>query len=95
MSFSKNSDGSFQLKGELDKIKLVGKWDLKGKLIEKNIYVFKGDIILGYEGTEFPKGTSAPITITVSIDDKIMKGNYTIQSNGKNIDSQGGVFTLY
>jgi hypothetical protein len=95
MQFIKNSDGSFQLKGEFDKIKLVGKWDLKGNLIKKNKYIFKGDIIFGYEGTNVPKGTSAPIVITVSIDEKSMIGNYSIETNGKRIASQVGEFKLY
>lgn len=94
MTFGKNADGSFQLYGETDNKKLVGKWDLKGRLVESNMYIFNGEILFGYPGTGFPLGTSAPFKITVSINENAMNGNYVIESEDKNIGIQEGIFTL-
>lgn len=98
MTLRANDDGSLQLTGETDNVNLYGRWNLKGNAAEsygRKYYLFKGEILLGYEGSSWPLGTSASFIATVEIDGQKMKGSYTILNNYKGVERQEGVFLLH
>jgi hypothetical protein len=97
MTLTTNSDGTYQLSGSTDNVNVVGKWNLTGVLKEdagKKYYVFKGDILLGYEGSNWPLGTKAPFVVIAEITERGIKGNYTIMSNYNGVNRQEGVFNI-
>jgi hypothetical protein len=93
MTLTSNPDGSYILYGRTDNKKLVGRWDLDGKL-SGNTYIFRGDILLDGEGSDWPIGTKAPIIISLYKTSNGIKGFYTIMDNYNGVDRQEGEFAL-
>ncbi len=93
MTLISNPDGSYILYGRTDNKKLVGRWDLDGKL-SGNTYIFRGDILLDGEGSDWPIGTKAPIIISLYKTSNGIKGFYTIMDNYNGVDRQEGEFAL-
>lgn len=98
MTLYDNKGGTFQLVGSTDNVNLVGRWSLRGRAKEVSgaiHYEFKGDILLGYEGTNWPKGTTVPFTVVAEITNQGMKGRFTIMKNSKGVEEQEGEFNIY
>ena len=66
-----------RMKGNVDNVNLFGTWDITSdKPMGFNTvkYVFTGVVNLGYPGSPFPKGTTAPISFDVEITKNELKG---------------------
>ncbi len=86
-------DGGYRLKGITDYKKLVGRWNIDGKLSGNN-YIFQGDIYLDGGNSSWPVGTKAPVIFTLYKTSNGIKGFYTIMSNYNGVERQEGEFTL-
>ncbi len=85
MSFAiiDNAGKGITAKGKFDDISLFGKFDAPGSKIpcaggESSCYRFKGNLLLGADGSGFPKGTETSFNMMLRVTNEVGSGEYTI-----------------